>query len=169
MVLGGWKVGEGVEPVSPGVGGSGWARRGGGGRGANLRRWRCPDSAKWSSGTPRRHCLPTAERAPRSRGREEAPWVRIGGSGGKVWSPQLGSGGCGYTVRNTWRSAAGSEKRTGSGCSVRKVLGGAQRRRARAAARSRASCDRSLKATSGGPKQTRGDWLLLPQRQPRLD
>lgn len=133
------------------MGGSGWARQG-----PNLSHGRCPAPTRWSSGTPRPHCLATAGRTPCSRSREGAPRVGTGGSGEK-------------SEARSWAAAAAErllaalggarlcEKRAGGGCSVRKVLGGAQRR----SEGRRASCGQSRRATPGEAPSGLGETELV--------
>lgn len=108
---------------------------------------------------------------PAHRSREGAPWVGIGGSGVKVWSPMPGSGGCRGAARGAGRRGTRCERRAGGGCSVRKVLGDARRRR-----RGRPRRAAQVVAGAGGrppraPTRTRRaweKWLLLPPRQSGL-
>ena len=118
------KVGEGVALARSGVGGSGWAGRGRGGRGDQSVPGVLPGPARWSSGTQRPHRLPAQRRAG-----AELPQPRGSPLGGnrkrlreksKAEAPQA-------AVQGTRWRAAGCEA-GGVGCSVRKVLGGAQRR-----------------------------------------
>lgn len=129
MVFSGWKVGEGVAPGGRGVGGLGgraWVRVGSGIQPSD---GRLMDPAGWWSAAPRPQCplrarrrVPAATREPlhgdwrQRKEKSEAQSRAVVPAEGL--SAALGLGGA-------FRHA----ERPGSGRSVRKVLGSAQRRR----------------------------------------
>lgn len=156
VVLGGWKVGEGVAPAHPGVEGSGWALWGPGGRGSQAAPPALPRPGEvviWKAAPALPAHRRTGAALPQARGSQPPGW-ELEAAGEKSGTQSRAAA----AAEKLPAALGGVQRAAKSGraaAAVRAKFWVARKGAARAAEQSRVSCGGSRKATPGGSRRTR--------------